>query len=205
MKSLSQPTADNPESLERLWRWLTVPLFLYCAGLWVRSQGDNFELLSLIAKNHDVAVVTGLFATPVVFVSLWLANSYVRLSASPRFAERIPRTLEKGMEGRTGELFRIALFLGIWIVILGSQIHFTHSLLTGSVIDTTQTPSAIVAKGPIQMLSTWPSPYSHDFRFGGEHGPTYFPVVETWCCLLAVTALVASFLWRTATRFHRPR
>jgi hypothetical protein len=193
---------DDPGNLEQLWRWLTVPLFYYCLGFWIRSQSDNYELVSFIAKDHNVAVITGLFATPVAFVSLWLASRYALLCRAQSRVDRVPRTIEKGLEGKTGRGFRLALFLSVWFVILSSQVHFTHGVLTGSVIDTTSKPSVTIAKGPVEMLTKLPpmGSDSHDFRFGNEHGPTYFPVVETWLWLFAVSALIISFacylVWR---------
>jgi hypothetical protein len=198
------PDQDDPDNLESLWRWLTVPLFLYCAGLWIRSQSNNFEVLSLIAKDHDVAIVTGLFATPLAFVSLWLGARYARLCAARSTAERVPRLIEKGLEGKTGRVFRLGLFFGVWVVILGSQIHFAQTVLTGSVLDTTPKPNVMLARGAAAMLTTWPPAQSrsHDFRFGSEHGPTYFPVIQTWLCLCAVAVLVASFLWYVFARLR---
>jgi hypothetical protein len=95
----ASPDQDDADNIEILWRWFSVPLLLYCAALWIRSQSNNYEVLSLIAKDHDVGIITGLFATPVAFVSLWLAARYARLRAtSPRF-ERAPRVIEKGLRG----------------------------------------------------------------------------------------------------------
>ncbi|MDB6105352.1 MAG: hypothetical protein JWO52_5351 [Gammaproteobacteria bacterium] len=184
-----------------------MPLFLYCSGLWIRSQSDNYELLSFIAKDHDVAVVTGLFATPIAFVSLWLAARYARLCVARSPAARVPKILEKGLEGKTGRGFRITLFLGVWFVILGSQIHFVHGVLTGSVRDVAPQPSVIFAKGPLEMLIKLPHSGSgaHDFLFGNEHGPTYFPVVETWWWLLTVSALLVSFFGYVSRRLRLPR
>jgi hypothetical protein len=91
----------------------------------------------------------------------------------------------------------LGLFLALWAVIIGSQIHFAQSVLTGSVIDTTLKPSQRIIQGPVEMLTRIPVAGwgSHDFRFGSEHGPTYFPVVQTWVSLIAVAALVICFLW----------
>jgi hypothetical protein len=191
------PDQVDVDNLEILWRWITVPLFLYCLGLWIRSQSNNYEVLNLVAKSHEVGIITGLFATPVALVSLWLAARYSRINARSSLTDRVPRITEKGLDGKPGRWFRLGLFLGLWFVIVGSQIHFAQAVLTGSVVDTTPKPSVRIIEGPRAMLTEWPAAewHSHDFRFAAEDGPTYFPLIQSWVTLIAVAGLVMYLIW----------
>ena len=89
------PDQNDADNLEILWRWITVPLFLYCAGLWLRSQSGSYEVLAFISKDHDVVTASGLFAAPIAFVSLWLAARYAHVCATRPRIERVPRIVKR--------------------------------------------------------------------------------------------------------------
>lgn len=186
---------DDVKSIEVLWRWTSIPLFLYCAGMWLRTQTGSVVLGDLVPTDPDVATVFGLFAAPVALASLWLAERYASLRLTLPQAERVPWLIPGELRGRTVRPFRLLLFLGLWALIIGSQIHFVQGLLNGSIFDTTSNVNSRVATGAKQMLTKWPGAgvFSHDFRFGNVHGVTYFPVVESWFWLLMIAGLVIWF------------
>lgn len=193
---------DDEKSVAILWRWTSVPLFLYCAGMWLRTQTGSVAVGNLIPTDPEVAIVFGLFAAPLAFASLWLAGQYARLQQKLPLAERVPWIIPGELRGRTVRPFRLLLFIGLWVVIIGSQIHFVQGLLAGEVFDTTTGSGRPVAKGVWQMLFKWPAAgvFSHDYRFGSVHGVTYFPMLESWFWLLMVAGLIT---WLAIYGFRR--
>lgn len=201
---------DDEKSVEILWRWASVPLFLYCIGMWLRTQTKSVAVGDLIPTDPEVAIVFGLFAAPLAFASLWLADQYARLQQELPRAERVPWIIPGELRGRTVRPFRLLLFIGLWVVIIGSQVHFVQGLLEGDVFDTTIGSSSPVSKGVWQMLFKWPAAgvFSHDYRFGSIHGVTYFPVLESWFWPSMVAGLItwlAIYVSRRLFRTHRPK
>jgi hypothetical protein len=217
----AKPAQQNPESptdLENLWRWISVPLFIYCVAMWIRTQSNNYELVKFIANDANVARITGLFATPVAFVSLFLASRYATSSGGTQAAERVPRVTEKGLDGRTGKVFRLWLFAAFWMATLGSQIHFLDGVLHGSIVETnscskvtgwaamlTETPSAAHGERlPPSECTPSKESKERDHRFANVNGTTYFPIVETWFWLIAVASLTMNFAWYVVRRLRPP-
>lgn len=189
---------EELESIAQLWRWFAVGVFLYTLGLWIRTQTDNFEPVKFAAKTEPHAVVLGLLASPAILVVLWLASRYATLASDLSRWERVPPIFEKGLRGPTGLLFRGSLGLAAMAIPVASQVHFLRLLMDGPVVlQVSGRQAQTLAEGWIEMLTIRPfvetAWFCNDYRFTVD-GPTFFPLVESWCLLVCVIAVNFAFM-----------
>lgn len=185
-------SGETNESLAALWKWVAIPTFTYCLGMWIRTQTNDFALVRIVVQDVESAKLFGLFAAPFVFLSIVIAGRYARRNRYRPIVERVPPILEKGSAGELGSRIQLTTILGILTVQAGSQVHFLRKVLNGAVYANGE----LFASGPRDMIAKFrlDSLLSNDYQFGHADGPTYFPGLETWFWLVVVGTLLATFL-----------
>jgi hypothetical protein len=182
-------------SVGKIWTWVTVPTFIFCLGLWVRTQAKGFKLVDYIAGTRPQVAVLGLFASIPILLSLWLARKYAKQHARLKRAHRLPAPMKEWPDGDTGDKLRVVIAVAMICVMASSQIHFLDILLSSDVFlyrahpDSSTVPA--IHGGYLQMLSVWPPCgwCADTYRLGDARaGPTYFPSYESWLFLVLVIA-----------------
>jgi hypothetical protein len=190
----SSESPGPDESAGHVWTWICIPTFLYCLGLYIKTQTSQFKPVELIVESKEVAAIAGLFAAPIILVCIALARGYANERPGYPLARRLPPPTEKWPRGVTADRMRIVVVLGVLTIIVGSQVHFLEQVLQGPVYPYgADTPIATKWK---QMLTVWPSGgcCGDKFRFGEPKGWTYWPALESWIFLSLVVAVVVLFL-----------
>lgn len=185
-------SGETDESLAALWKWISIPTFTYCLGMWIRMQTDDFALVRIVVQDVESAKLFGLFAAPFVILDIVIAGRYGRRSRYRPIAARVPPILENGSASELGSRIQLATILGILTIQAGSQVHFLRKVLNGAVYSSGE----LFATGPREMIAKFrlDSLLSNDYQFGHPDGPTYFPGLETWFWLVVVGILLATFI-----------
>ena len=185
-------SGETDESLAALWKWVSIPTFTYCLGMWIRTQTEDFALVRIVVQDVESAKLFGLFAAPFVLLSIVIAGRYARRNPYRSIAERVPPILDKGSAGELGSRIQLATIIGILMIQAGSQVHFLRKVLNGAVYSNRE----LFAAGPREMIGKFrfDGLLSNDYQFGHADGPTYFPGLESWFWLLLVGIVLAAFL-----------
>jgi hypothetical protein len=160
-------------------------------------------------ESGSLAPLAGLFASPAILFSLWLAGRYAKQRASLPRTSRVPAPTEKWPEGETADAVRLLFVVGILFVISASQVHFLDLALDSAVYK--YGVDVKVAASYREMLFVWPPRggclFCDIYRFSHpKEGWTYFPPYESWLFLGLTIAVVVRFLIYLFKdlRIHRP-